>query len=339
MLLSDILSQDEELRSVWDVRDLIQDADEFLVAAWEEKSAPLFHDVSRIGRLQQLECVTIRYLLCCDNYFAAASLGIRMFVEDTYLLDDAFKMAAVALNKFAKNVSSNIWDESTKATLKSDLRKMLRQRRRIEVDVGKCVIYAIELDNRWTNHPILEMINTNTIGLFDDCCFDNDYIGIVAQAGNHNVTTNLSLKSKNEGLQRINLDKATSFTCSEFTATAPVAIQMIIDNSISMEVDSFIIVILDGSTFDGRTMCSLKIQIQQLNNNRETQVHILILGIQIDDERIINDCRYICSASKLSRYYDINVLNIDSVFGMIRTSIRGPLICDTLSKGLTMEKF
>jgi hypothetical protein len=333
------VDKDEELRIAWDVRDLIQDADNFLSAAWEEESAPLFRDVSREGRLQQLECITIRYLLCCGDFLAAASVGIRMFVEDTYLLDDAFKMAAVALSEFSKDVSSNIWDDSTKATLKSDLRKMLRKRRRIDVDVGKCVVFSVELDHRWVDHPILEMINTNMLGLYDDCCFEDDYVGLVAHAANHDMNLKLLLKSDYEGIQRNSLDMATSSARSAFNATAPFAIQMIVDNSISMEIDSFIVLLLDGSAYDGRIMRSLRMQIQLLNERRETQVHIFILGIHIDDEKITTDCKYICTASKLSEYFGITIANIDNVFAMIRNLMRGPLIGDTLNKGITMEKF
>lgn len=299
----------------------------------------MFQEVSREGRLQQLECVSIRYLLCSGDFIAAASLGIRMFVEDSYLLDDAFKMAAVALTEFSKDVSSNIWNESTKKTLKSDLRKMLRKRRRIDVDVGKCIIFAIELDPMWDDHPILEMINSNTLALYDDCCFDDDLVGVVAHTFNRSLNLQLRLKSENEGLQRSNLDIATSSTSSEMYVTSPFAIQMIIDNAISIEIDSFVVLILDGSSFDGRIMRSLKLQIQRLNEDRETQVHIFILGIHIDDDKIITDCKFACSASKLSEYFDITVANIDSVFGIIRNSLRGPLIGDTLNKGITMEKF
>jgi hypothetical protein len=325
--------KDEELRSVWDVRHLIQDADKLLFAAWEEKSVPLFNEVSRVGRLQQLECITIRYLLCGGNFLAAASVGIRMFVEDSYLLDDAFKMAAVALSEFSKDVS-------TKTTLKTDVRKMLRKRRRIDVDVGKCIVFAVELDHTWSDHPILEMINTNMLSLYDDCCFEDDYVGLVSHATNRdNLNLSLRLKSENEGIQRSSLDMVTSSPSFEYSATAPFAVQMIIDHSISIEIDSFIILIVDGIHFDGPAMRSLKIQIQHWNENRETQIHIFILGIYIVNEGIVNDCQYVCSASKLSEYYDINRTNIDAVFAIIRNAMRGPLLGDTLNKGIMMEKF
>jgi hypothetical protein len=194
-----MFTKDEELQSTWDVRHLLQDADKLLFAAWKEESAPLFNELSRIGRLQQLECATIRYLLCCQNFVAAALVGIRMFVEDSYLLDDAFKMAAVALSEFSKDVSSYIWEESTKTTLKTDLRKMLRKRRQIDVDVRKCVVFAIELDHTWSDHPILDMINTNMLSLYDNCCFDDDFVGLLSHATNwDNLNLSLRLKSENE---------------------------------------------------------------------------------------------------------------------------------------------
>jgi hypothetical protein len=61
----------------------------------------------------------------------------------------------------------------------------------------------------------------------------------------------------NESNERIR-EMVTSSTNSKYSATAQFAVQMIIENSISIEIDSFINLIVDGISFDGPTMCSLR---------------------------------------------------------------------------------
>lgn len=332
--------EDEEVRQVYDVRFLIQDADQFLIAAWRESSAPIFRDVSRYGRLQQLESVAIRYMLCSGSYLAAATLGIRMFVEDAYLLDDAFKVAATALSEFVKDESSECWTASTKTTLKSDLRKMLRKRKRIDVDVGKCTVFAFELNQRWDRHPMLDAINTHSLSLYDECCFTDDLVGLVVYTTKEDLNLQLALKSENEGIQRTSLDIATSSTSSRSHPTSLFAIQMIVDDQISKEIDSFIVLVTDGYSYDIRSMSSLKLQIQRLNDDRETQIHIFIIGVELEDEKIIEEYKIVCSVSKLSEYINVSTVNdVGATFCAIRNTIRGPLIGDTSNKGITMERF
>ena len=50
-------SHDKRLCAVWDVRELVADADQLLSASWEHENAPLFHSMTRTGRLQQLNDV------------------------------------------------------------------------------------------------------------------------------------------------------------------------------------------------------------------------------------------------------------------------------------------
>lgn len=327
------------MREIWDVGTLIQDTETFLVAAWDESSAPLFRNLSRHGRRQELESVAIRYMLCNHSYFEAASIAIRMMVEDTFLLDDAFKMAATALTEFSKDESSDCWTASTKSSIKSDLRKMLRRRKRIDVDVGKCIVFAFELNKKWDGCPVLDMINSRSLCLYDECCFDDDLVGLVAYTSKEDLNVPLGLKSENEGIQRTSLDIATCSTNSGIQPTSLFAIQMIIDEQLSNEIDSFIVLVTDGFSFDLNILHSLKEQIQRINEDRETQIHIFIIGLDLQDEDVAEEYKIVCSVSRLSEFFHVSASNLGSAFCSIQNSIRGPLIGDTLNKGITMERF
>eukprot|EP00529_Nitzschia_sp_RCC80_P002757 CAMPEP_0113467282 /NCGR_PEP_ID=MMETSP0014_2-20120614/14730_1 /TAXON_ID=2857 /ORGANISM="Nitzschia sp." /LENGTH=1767 /DNA_ID=CAMNT_0000359577 /DNA_START=361 /DNA_END=5664 /DNA_ORIENTATION=+ /assembly_acc=CAM_ASM_000159 len=89
----------EGLRQLWDPETLIDEADHMVAAAWTATNCPLFREVQRIGRRQQLESSAILLAVHseCDDPLHAAKLGIRMLVEDLYMLEPAFVRAAEAL--------------------------------------------------------------------------------------------------------------------------------------------------------------------------------------------------------------------------------------------------
>jgi hypothetical protein len=70
-----------------------------VAAAWTATNCPLFREVQRDGRRQQLESSAILLAIHseCDDPLHAAKLGMRMLVEDLYILEPAFVRAAEAL--------------------------------------------------------------------------------------------------------------------------------------------------------------------------------------------------------------------------------------------------
>ena len=85
-----------DIEQVWDIEELIDDADNFLFAAWNETSAPLFREINRVGRLQQLESAAILFLMRTGNEVGAARLAIQMLNEDEFILEDALRLAFCA---------------------------------------------------------------------------------------------------------------------------------------------------------------------------------------------------------------------------------------------------
>jgi hypothetical protein len=101
-----MVSDDRRARDMWNVRELVEEGDQLLYAAWGE-SVPLFREFSLIGRLQMLESALIALELVLGNIEEAARISMRMITEDEYLLDSAFVTVADALFRFMNLESSN----------------------------------------------------------------------------------------------------------------------------------------------------------------------------------------------------------------------------------------
>lgn len=134
---------DDEVRAIWDVAEVVEDADRFLFAAWDQPSAPLFINMNRIGRLQQLESLAILLDIRRGRTMEAVRLAMRMLVEDENILECPFRMAATALLNFTRDDEwSDAWSQKTKSSMRVDLRTMLRTCRETYLDVRPSNLFA-----------------------------------------------------------------------------------------------------------------------------------------------------------------------------------------------------
>lgn len=330
---------DEEVRSIWDASDLVQQGDQLLFAAWDQPSVPLFDEVSKVGRLQQLESLAMRLDLCKGRLLYAARLAMRMFAEDEYLIECAFMMAGTVLLQLARSTDVvGTFSPSTKSSLRNDLRKMLRTCKLTNLDVGKTLVFAIELSKKWEGQPLLEKLNELSLKLYDDCVLQDDNFGLAAYATDGDMNIPICVKADNEGRQRTSLDIAMCSISGEMCASFPYAIQMLVDSSVTMEFDSFILYILDGTSWDFNTHSSMKLQVDRMNQDRETKVHVFVLGLDVESEYIREECKAMCQGSKTSMYFDVNLENAVETFDHISALIRGQVFRHNCSLALVMEK-
>ena len=74
-----------------------------------------------------------------------------------------------------------------------------------------------------------------------------------------------------------------------------------------------------------------------MNRERDTMIHIIIFGLDIEDEEVVEQCKALCTVSKASYYVDITECDdLDAVFASV-----GALICGQKAKRLrsiTMER-
>jgi hypothetical protein len=330
---------DEGLREVWDTKELVEDADQLLFAAWKEPAAPLFAEISRVGRLQQLEGAVIRYEFCAGNKGEAARLAMRMFAEDEYLLEYSFIQGATALLGFLRGNHSSPFASKTVASARADLRKMLGSCKNSSLDIGKCFVLSLEMSERWEDNPILEKINVNSLRLFDEYCGKDDYVGLVAQSPEGELTMELAPKANNADQQRETLDLATLSTSERAFPAFPIAVQMIVDAAASTDNDSYIVLLTDGFSWDSEACASIKRQIERLNRERKTAIHVIILGVDVEEDAIIEQCKMMTTVSKTSFYVDVTLETIDEAFDTIVGLLGGHQHATSCMQGLTMEKF
>jgi hypothetical protein len=334
------LHGDEGVRNVWDVTELVEDLDRLLFAAWDQPNAPLFRDVTRVGRLQQLEDVVIRLEMSQGNYVEAASLGVRMLVEDDHMIEPSFLSSANALLTCMKLDQPSTWSPHAKSLAKGDLRKILKNCKGQTFDAGKCLLLCLELSDKWKDDEILAKINSNCLLLYDENFNDDDYVGLVSFSDQVENELRMELSRKAQ-LIRDTIEFCTKTTCgSKGYPTIPVAIQMVVDAAESRENDTFIVAVIDGSSWGSFSATSIRRQIDRLNRERTTVINVIIIGLDLRDSDIVDECRALCLVSRGSTFLEATVDTVDGVFDQVTSIITGRSAASgSILGGITMEKF
>ena len=249
------LRDDETVREIWNVRELVSEADQLLFAAWQEEAVPLFREIDRIGRLQQLESALISLELASDNVEEAARLGMRMVIEDEYLIDSAFIIAADAFFRFMNLDESNAprWSPSAVTQTKSSIREMLKMCKNSTLDTGKCLVFCFALSVDVKSASLTEQVKNKCKSLYKDHCGKDDIVGLVSST---NTVAGLGISTqiiKDKGIAgTVNediLEAAVDTRCKVPPQEAlAAAIQLATDTSDFSEEDTFIIFITDSET-------------------------------------------------------------------------------------------
>lgn len=338
---------DPEVWQVWDVNDLVEEADLMLQAAWSEAAAPLFKGVGKVGRLQQLEGAVMSLELSSGKNAEAARLGMRMLVEDEYIIDTSFVVAAEALLRFMRERGpSSRWAPQHIFKSRREIRKMLKSSKNTSLDTGKSLILCVELSEKWGDDGALSKLNSNCLSLYDEQCGDDDYVGMVSfsEQAERNLILKLSRKETGEHEQRKAIDVATRFTVGNKAHPAfPSAADIVVVSAASRTTDTFIIYITDGSTWNAGSKSLMEMQIDRLNKKRSVSIDVIIIGLELEDRAIADEFRDICltTRSRHSVYIDATRDTVDSAFDQAASLIssRGTSASRRIQLGITMEKF
>lgn len=349
------LQDDDDVQITWDARELVEEADQFLLSIWDNPKAPLFQELSPIARLQQLETAVIKLTLNAGKHEEAARLAIRMFAEDEYLSETALVTAAQCLAQTVRDNDFALFDHRSAQSMLTDLRKMLGMCRGVSLDLGKSLLFAVELhgrprqeaDSSDDGYALLEKINENCLKLYDECCFAEDSVAIVASTTNQGkVIVDLGRKKEFEGLQRTSLDIATSSTTDHSSfSTLAVALQMLVDsNSASspVEEDVLLFLVTDGVAWDFDAVSAATTNINRLNHERNAfKIDLIIFDVGIaSDSPVLEDCKRLAALSPCSKFISpVNLTKIDDAFVSLRATLRGRRLVNTSEDGLTMERF
>ena len=294
---------DVGLREIWDARVLLDEAKKLVDAATEVSSkgsfCPLFQEVNRSGRQQQLESLEILLDLNCGDIQRAARTGMRMLVQDVFLMEEAFVRAAEALVHYMKEIDGDLsFSKRSIECTRNDLRTIVKSCRKKSLEIGKNTVFILDIGpSQWkTGGDLLDDLNTRCLWLYDNFCQADDQIGAVSNTANDTQSVGIGIKEENEGRQRSFLDVATDIIGPEHSneegnsrASArastcfPIGTQMLIDSHVSLQSDSYIVWITDGHLYyNERTMISLRDQIERLNQERCYQIHVLIVDLNRD---------------------------------------------------------
>jgi len=107
-----------------DIDESLQELFKMLADESKKPRSHLFSEVSYTGRLQQAETELMRHLLTKGDVLAAATIAIRMLMEDEHIFLDAEAMAIKALNDYSKSSECN-FDEAAQYRVKEALQDII----------------------------------------------------------------------------------------------------------------------------------------------------------------------------------------------------------------------
>ena len=332
---------DRAVDEIWNATEVVQEAEAILLAAWDQPTAPLFADVSKIGRLQQLEGAAVCLDLSAGRVLDAARCGIRMLVEDEYIIASSFSIVSDALLRFTGAPPS--WPDEAIASCRGDIRSMLKSLSRNAS--FKSVIFCIDLSGD-KKESILDCIKASCLTLYDFHCGPDDFVGVVGAgvAGRHELI-NAFGKKQGSTNQRNLIDEA--FQSTGERTTPPVlslATQVLADNgSRSRGSDVFVVFVTDRVPGDENSLSLTKQRLEQLNVSDYSSINMLVVGLESEVPEFGGQFRELTNISQASEYFPIT--SGDDVSGaferisQVFASRRLGMLRDKIHLALTMEKF
>lgn len=377
---------DVGLRDIWDARALLDEANQLVSAATEASSegnfCPLFQEVNCFGRQQQLESLEILLALNCGDHELAARTGMRMFIEDVYLMETAFVRAAEALLCLMKENDGEVsFSKRSIECTRDDLRTMVKSCKKESLEIGKNVVFVFEIcPSKWetekkdtSTSELLDELNNQCLWLYDNFLQPDDQIGIISNTVKDTRLVEIGSMEENIGRQRTFLDVATDIggsgqssdneipnSAPRAEACFPTGLQMLIDSPVSLQSDSYIVWVVDGSVkHEQDVLISLRDKIERLNQERCYEIHVLIIGLDLncankarssslgnsDEDEVANAeeellFREIGSVSKSSIYLSANSEDeLNSAFKWVSGALSNNRSTSEFISFLTMEKF
>lgn len=350
--------EDDGVMDVLEIRGLIDEAEHVLFLAWNT-SSPIFNNISRIGRLQQLEDIVVQHELCNQNVGEAARIGMRMLVEDDFVLEWPFSSAAKALlmvvrgrspdNSLTRNDAA--WTTRTVSATTADLRNMSRRCKTTSLDIGKNVFFCLDYSYA-TRSDETRRATENVVRIYDEYCADYDSVGLIPfnKTLDSNLKFPLTRKANAEKDQRSILSRATIASSetqmsirdgAKMHSALSHAVQLVLDTGETDGNDTWILVLTDGDSFEYQKDQDVMSWISELNGKREAMINVIVVGVELADSEV-DICKEYCMVSRESVYIDAtgSADAIDKAFeDVARRLTVGASNGRFIYGGVTMEKF
>lgn len=336
------LRDDENIQNLWNVRELVNEADQLLFAAWHEEMIPLFKEIDRIGRLQQLESALISLEIASGNYEEAARIAMRMVVEDEYLIDSAFVAAADAFFRFMNMDSSNAprWSPIAVSQIKRNIREMLKTCKNSTLDTGKCVVFCVALSENFEDQELSRRIKDHCMSLYGDHCTKDDVIGLVSGRGKNEVFVDVLKPKGVAGTRNAHLLESACGMTSRVTAPEALtaSIELAADSMERSDDDTFILFITDVNTSKEDIESAMVATKQNDSLTRNANFNVII--IELENSNSIIDEQHPRTRSRGTQFIRASSGSSDKAFQHAATMISGNLgNAKSSQQGITMEKF
>eukprot|EP00536_Pseudo-nitzschia_multiseries_P012093 jgi/Psemu1/244263/estExt_Genewise1.C_4430009 len=274
--LAALIDIDPDVWDIWDIYELADQSDAMLRAAWDQDDAPIFRNVKKAGRLQQLEGAVTCIELNSGKGNDALPLATRMLIEDEFLLDSAFiKSADCVLQYFRDEDLGNEatdreenshhitdrrtlyprlgWTEPSLTKLRQEFKGMRKQGIRNALDVGRSFVVCIELEGHWNGRPLLSHLQNACLAFYEKNCRANDSLGMVTFLPRNGSLRRLSpsKRADSEAKHRDEIVAATTgVACSRFVPALQGAIDMALEVEASTSSDVYLLYVSDGGAYD-----------------------------------------------------------------------------------------
>jgi len=266
--LAALIDIEPDVWDVWDIYELADQADLMLQAAWNQDKAPIFHNMTKVGRLQELESAVTGVELASGKGNDAVQLATRMLIEDEYLLDSAFIQAADCILQCSQDEDHDDVDEKKEAIdttfcdcsiaeLKKEFKTMRNPGMRNSLDIGRAFVFCIDLKGEWNGQPLLLKLRNSILAFYEENSQPNDTVGIVTfvpQDGTikkDKPSSVQDLAASTKYPHRAGLVAATTgVNCSRFAPALQGGVEMALELESSSASDVCLFYISDGGAYD-----------------------------------------------------------------------------------------
>ena len=300
--LAAIIDIEPDVWDVWDIYELVDQADLMLQAAWNQDEAPLFHTMTKIGRLQELEGAVTGIELASGNANDAVQLATRMLIEDEFLLDSSFIEAADCILQCSQNNDDGDGDDEEEEPgfgaacireLMLEFKLMRKPGMRNSLDIGRAFIFCIDLKGEWNGQALLLELRRAILNFYEENFQPNDTVGIVTFCPKdgtlHKVqpSSAKTLFALDQYPHRDALVEATTgVACSRFTPALQGGIDMALEVESSSASDVCLLYVSDGGAYDEAIYSHLQSRLDSSSRTSKYQylssvssIDLVVIGV------------------------------------------------------------
>ncbi|CAB9502209.1 expressed unknown protein [Seminavis robusta] len=322
-----LMQVDPEFEDCWGVEALISRADDMLHNP-DYITSNLFENVGLVARKQQINDLRIQWALIKKDNHAAATMAMKILVEDEYVIDTVLMNCVTTLNTYfdlhgqpnqVPNLTSGVKRETRRGQVDS-----LRQ--------AKNVVFCLDYSGSMAGER-MKRANANLKWIYQEHCLDKDYVGFARF--NHAVDDKLYFDLARKGN---NQDEHLDILGKALDAEGGTRLYAALNKCVNMcqdsgnDYDCWIIALTDGESAWDFPAKQVITRISKHNKQGGPQINVVIIGFEVPSQ-VAESVATITSITEKSLYIDARggLDEMDNAFEQVAAVITGTAI--------TMETF